>query len=372
MKKIKLSKSFVGEEEKKALGRVIDETYLGMGKHVQEFEEKLKGYLGCPYVICVNSGTAALHLAIMAAGLQSGDEVLVQSMTFIASFQAISATGAKPVPCELKPESFTIDLDDAGKRLTERTKAIMPVHYAGRVGDLDRVYEFAARHKLRIIEDAAHAFGTCYKGKKIGSFGDIVCFSFDGIKNITSGEGGVVVTSDEKIAQYVKDGRLLGIEKDTEERYAGQRSWEFNVAHQGYRYHLSNIFAAIGMVQLKRFENEFRPMRQKLAKRYTEMLKDERGIILFSDDYDEITPHIFVIRILDRKRDKVRANLLNNSIECGIHYLPNHILTYYGGGKTSLPITERIYGEILSIPLHPEISFEDQDFIVQKIKEALK
>ncbi len=370
-KKIRLSKSVVGLLEKKALGKVIDDSYLGMGKYVEEFEHELETYIGGGKVICVNSGTAALHLALMGIGLVSGDEVLVQSLTFVACFQAISAVGAVPVACEVIPETCTIDLKDAEKRITRKTKAIMPVHYAGRTGNLEEVYKFARKHGLRVIEDAAHAFGTLYKGKKVGSFGDVVCFSFDGIKNITSGEGGAVLTKDAKVAEFVMDARLLGVHKDTEKRYQGKRSWELNVFHQGYRYHMSNLFAAIGLSQLKRFEKELKPSRQKLAKKYHSELSLINDIELFPNDYDKVVPHIFPIKVTNGKRDGLRQYLMDNNIECGVHYYPNHLLKYYRKQKVRLPVTEKIYNELLSLPLHPDITDKDQKYIIEKIKGFL-
>jgi dTDP-4-amino-4,6-dideoxygalactose transaminase len=370
-RKIRLSKSVVGILEKEALHAVIDNGYLGMGSFVQEFESKLRDYLGAKHVICVCSGTAALHLALMSIGLKQDDEVLVQSLTFLASFQAITAASAKPVPCEISPETCTIDLKDAAKKISDKTKAIMPVHYGSRVGNLDDIYEFAEKNNLSVVEDAAHAFGTVYKNKKVGSFGNIACFSFDGIKNITSGEGGAVVTNDDKVAQFVKDARLLGVEKDTEKRYQGMRSWEFDVTHQGYRYHMSNLFAAIGLVQFERFNKEFKPKRQILARKYHEVFEKISGIILFPNDYDEIVPHIFPIRVLNNKRDGLRKYLLDNNIECGIHYFPNHLLSYYGARKGELPITEQIYGELLSLPLHPDLTEKDQERVISCVVEWL-
>ena len=242
-KLIRLSKSHIGDAEKKAVMGVFDREYLGMGAEVQQFEQGLSDFFGRP-AVCVVNGTAALHLALQACGIGPGDQVLVQSLTYVASFQAISATGAIPVACEVNPATLTLDWRDAEKRMTSRTKAIMPVHYAGGVGALDEIYEFANKHGLRVIEDAAHAFGTIYQGKRVGGFGDIACFSFDGIKNITSGEGGCIVTSDPEVLQRVQDARLLGVEKDTQNRFSGQRSWEFDVSAQGWRYHMSNIMAA--------------------------------------------------------------------------------------------------------------------------------
>ncbi|MBI5077290.1 DegT/DnrJ/EryC1/StrS family aminotransferase [Candidatus Falkowbacteria bacterium] len=368
--KIRLSKSIVGEQEAEAVRRVIiEDGYLGMGKHVQSFERKIQEYLETKKeVVCVNSGTAAIHLGLAALGLAPDSEVLVQSLTFVATFQAITAAGLKPVACEIVPETCTIDLADAEKRITEKTKVILPVHYASRPGDLDVIYKFAEKHKLRVVEDAAHAFGSIYNNKKIASFGDIICFSFDGIKNITSGEGGAIVTDDGNVLRYIKDARLLGVQKDTEKRYSGQRSWEFDVKNQGFRYHMSNLFAAIGLVQLERLELEFKPKRQVLAKNYFNAFKEIPGVKLFQNDFDAIVPHIFPIRILNSQRDNLRQYLIDCNIECGVHYLPNHLLTYYGAGATKLPATEQIYSELLSIPLHPGISDDQQNYIIEKIK----
>ncbi len=370
---IRLSKSIVGPQEAEAVTRVLlEDGYLGMGAEVQRFEADIAQYLEVSpdQVACVNSGTAALHLAVQAA-LKPGDEVLVQSLTFVSSFQAITAAGAVPVACEVHPETFTIDLADAERRLTPRTRAIMPVHYASYAGDLDAIYDFAYSYNLRVIEDAAHAFGCTYKGRKIGSFGDIICFSFDGIKNITSGEGGAVVTSDVEIMARIRDARLLGVEKDTEKRYKGKRSWEFDVSRQGYRYHMSNISAAIGRVQLRRLEAEFAPRRRYLSQLYREELSQLEGVRFLDTDLTSIIPHIQPILVVNGKRDGLRSYLESCGIQTGIHYKPNHLLRLFGGGKQKLPVTEALYGKILSLPLHPDLSSDDVQYIISRIKEYL-
>lgn len=346
---------------------------MGTGSETQFFEADVKQYLGGEVsVICTNTGTTALQLALQACGLKAGDEVLVPTLTYLASFQAISATGAKPISCDVLEESALISLKDAEQRITENTKAIMPVHFTGYVGDLDDVYGFAERYKLRVIEDAAHSFGSTYGGKRIGSFGDVVCFSFDGIKNITSGEGGAVVTSDQTVIQRVQDSRLLGVEKDTEKRYGGERSWEFDVIAQGWRYHMSDIMAAIGRAQLARFEKEMKPKRMELHRYYRQMLPAIDGIKMFETDVDHVVPHIMPIRILDGNRDGVRQRLSDLSIETGIHYKPNHLLSYYGGGKTKLPVAEKLYGELLTLPLHPDLSFDDLEYICEQLLKTLE
>ena len=370
MNNVRLARSIVGEREAAAVAQIlIGDGYLGMGAEVQRFETELAAFLGVPtgHVVCVNSGTAAIMLATQAV-VAPGDEVLVQSLTFVATFQALQAAGAVPVACEVLPETATIDLVDAARRITSRTRAIMPVHYASNPGDLDAIYRFAAQHGLRVIEDAAHAFGCTHRGRMIGSFGDVQCFSFDGIKNITSGEGGAVVSADPVVLERVKDARLLGIERDSERRFAGQRSWEFDVKRPGHRCHMSNVLAAIGRVQLQRFAGEFAPQRVALARRYWELLAPIPGLALFATDLGPIVPHLQPVRVLGGRRDALRTHLQAAGVETGIHWKPNHLLTLFGGGKTPLPVTEQVYGELLSLPLHPGLQPEDVERVCSAVQ----
>lgn len=364
---IRLSKSVIGPEEIEAVTKVLKKEFLGMGEEVLKFENQLSSFIGAP-AVCVSTGTAALQLALQACGIGTGDEVLVQSLTYLASFQAISATGAKPIACEVNADDLTLNLKDAKKRLTINTKAIMPVHYSGNPGDLDSIYSFARENDLRVIEDAAHAFGSLYKKRLIGSFGDICCFSFDGIKNITSGEGGSIVTRDQSIINRVKDLRLLGVSKDSDNRYKNQRTWDYNVTSQGWRFHMSNIMAAIGIEQLKKFES-FQKKRKVNARLYQQLLSKVIGIELIPIDYNYITPHIFVIRVKNKKRDLLKKCLNDNNIQTGMHYKPNHLLDFYF--TPSLPITEKLYTEILTLPLHPDLSKQDVIFICDLIKGTL-
>jgi len=371
---LRLSRSIVGAKEAEALTRVLlEDGYLGMGSEVQAFERELAEYLGVSpdHVTCVNSGTAAVHLAL-AAVLKPGDEVLVQSITFVATFQAITAAGGVPIACEALPETFTINLDDARRRITPQTQAIVPVHYASNPGDLDAVYAFAQEHRLRVVEDAAHAFGCTYKGKRMGSFGDVVCFSFDGIKNITTGEGGAIVTSDPEVGRLVGDARLLGVERDAEKRYRSERSWEFDVSRPGWRYHMSNLFAALGRVQLQRLDSEFAPQRVALARRYRERLEGVPYLRLLDTNLGPVVPHIQPVRVLDGMRDGLIEALKKADIQAGIHYKPNHLLTLYGRGRVSLPVTEQLYREMASLPLHPGLSIADVDHVCDTTEAFLK
>lgn len=369
---IRLSKSVLSKEEKKAVNKVINEGYLGMGKHVQNFENELQSMIFKRPTACVVNGTAALHLALQACGIGEGDEVLVQSITYLASFQAITASGAKPISCDIDLLKLTLDLEDARKKITSRTKAIMPVHYAGDLGAYQSIYDLARDFNLRVIEDAAHAFGGKKNGQYIGSFGDIVCFSFDGIKNITCGEGGCVTSNDLNVINKIKDSRLLGVNKDTEQRFSGKRSWEFDVLEKGWRYHMSDLMASIGSAQLKKLD-KFSKKRQNIATYYDTKLKDLDQIYIFNRDYKSIVPHIYPIKLGDKiKREHFKSYLEKRQIQTGIHYKPNHLLTLFKKNDLSpLLKTESIYKKIISLPLHPELKYKEIDYIVDIIKEYL-
>ena len=273
---IRLSKSSISDKEKKAVLNILDHEYLGMGSEVREFEKELEIFFK-NNVVCVVNGTAALQLAIESCDIGLGDEIIVPSLTYISSFQAISACLAKPIPCDVDEHSYQISIKDAEAKINSKTKAIMPVHYSGHADNLDAVYSLANKYSLRVIEDAAHAFGSKYNKNLIGTKSDIACFSFDGIKNITSGEGGCVVTGDEKVLNRIRDSRILGIKKESEHRYKDKRQSKYEVDRQGWRYHMSNIMAAIGRIQLNRF-SELSSKRQNLCKEYDKILKKNKFI----------------------------------------------------------------------------------------------
>ncbi|SCM72267.1 DegT/DnrJ/EryC1/StrS family aminotransferase [Desulfovibrio sp. 86] len=376
---MRLSRSIVGEAEARAVSRVLlEDGYLGMGNEVRLFEEEVAQYLGVrpDQVITTNTGTAALHLAVDAVAAQCSvpgkPEVLVPSLTFVASFQAISAAGCVPVACDVLTETGTLDLADAEKRLTPNTIALMYVDYASNPWRLDEVYDFARRKGLRVVEDAAHAFGCKHDGRKIGSFGDMVCFSFDGIKNITCGEGGCLVAFDAEAGRLASDARLLSVEDDAQKRFAGARSWDPDVKRQGWRYHMSNIMAAIGRVQLSRLDAEFIPARRALAARYAERLSGVPGVALLrTDPRDFVVPHIMPVRVLDGRKDAVKEALAAQGLPTGVHYKPNHLLSYFGHGE-SLPATEQLYAELVTLPMHPGLTVEDVDAVCAGIVGAVK
>ena len=374
---LRLSMASVGEEELQALKKVLFETVnFGLGVHVKEFEDEIKKFLNHKEleVVCVNTGTSALHLALESLSFPVGSEVLVPSLTFLASYSAISAAGLKPVSCEVTFPDCHIDVHDMEKRITEKTVAIMPVAYAGCDFDRKNLYEIANKHKLRVIEDDAHAFGSLnHDAVLFGASGDVVCFSFDGIKNITCGEGGAIVTKDKDLAHKIRVRRSLGIEKDVELRYQGTRAWDYDVSVQGFRYHMSNLNAVIGSEQLKKL-GKFQIKKQKLLEAYLETINSLALTDFLIPTQKAKTSdilHIFSC-VLPEGLDRVKFRSVMSAagFETGIHYPPNHLHTYY---KTdySLPVCENLGSRLVSFPFHPAVPLSLIPRMMQKAKEAM-
>lgn len=368
---IKVSRGCLGKEELARVKEAFDYGYFGLAGMVLEFEEELKKYLGAQQVVTTNNCTSALHLALDALGIGEGDEVIVPSLTFIGSFQAISVTGAAPVPCEVYPDTLCMDIADVRKRITLKTKAVIPVHYAGNPCDMDALLKIAKEHDIRIVEDAAHALGSYYKGRKIGSFGDITCFSFDSIKNITCGEGGAIICQDTELADLLRQKRLLGIDRKSHAATWKERSLSYEVKTQGFRYHMSNINAAIGLEQLKKIDS-FISRRREICRKYDSAFGKMLGVNCLPINYDEVAPHIYVMHVGNGKRDKLIAYLKDIDIETGINYIPNHLQPFYRRENADLPVTEKAYQEILTLPLHCGLSDADVSRVIQGVIEGVR
>lgn len=368
---IRLSKSSIADDEIRAVTAVLQKEFLGMGAYVATLENKLNSILKRP-VVAVSSGTAALQLALQAIGVGPGDEVIVQSLTYVAAFQAISATGARPVSCEVDKRTMTLDVEKVERAITPATRAIMIMHYGGFVSDTRKIYDLAKSYNLRIVEDAAHAFGSLNGNELCGAVGDIVCFSFDGIKNITCGEGGALVTDDAAVVAYVKDARLLGVEKDTDARIENRRSEKYDVKIQGWRYHMSNINAAIGVAQLNRAHKMF-AKRQELSSFYHKQLDEVSEIRTLLPPSKAIVPHIYPLMFKNSNvRDLVRGALSEKQIQTSIHYFPNHLLSKYKDSAKSFPVTEDLYGKLLTVPLHVDLTQHDIEIICDIIIKNCK
>jgi perosamine synthetase len=363
---IPVARPALGADELAAVKEVFDSGWLGMGAKVFEFEKALQAYLGGGRAVAVSTGTAALHLALAAEGIGPGDEVIMPSLTFTATPQAVLACGATPVFCEIDPDTLNVDIRDLEARISGRTRAVMPVHYGGYPCDMTRLLDLCDRRGLRLVEDAAHAFGSRFEGRPIGSFGHSTCFSFDPIKTITCGEGGAVVVHDEALYERLIQKRILGIDKDTWHRYQNRRSWFYEVVTPGFRYHMSNINAAIGLVQLKQIDT-FIAARQRIVAAYDEALVRLPGLRLLDHGRQETAPFCYIVRVRDGRRDALLDFLDGRGVGAGVHYIPNHLQPLF---KTDdrLPITEEAFGEILSLPLYATMSEDDVRQVVTGVE----
>ena len=362
---IRLSRSDIGISEYLSVIKCLKKGMLGMGQEVAEFENLLANYLNSN-VVCVSSGTAALHLALEALNLDRGSEVLVPSLTYVATFQAITAAGMVPKSVDIDPDTGNISCKYLENALTSKCKVVLPVLYAGNTSHYRNIIRWAKAKSLRVVCDAAHAFGSVDKGELVGSFGDITCFSFDGIKNITSGEGGCIVSKDLDVINLSKDKRLLSVHKDSEMRYENKRSWDFDVSNQGWRYHMSNVHASLGISQFKR-RNAFFRKRKKIAKLYDLLLNDSKVLKPFKRNYEEIVPHIYPVLLNDNiNREGFINYLRRRRIQIGIHYKPNHCLTFFKS-DISLKNTEDTYSRLISLPIHTLLRKRTIKYIVNCI-----
>lgn len=366
MDMIPVSKPSLGEEEIRLVGSVFASNWLGLGSYVKQFEDSVSEYLNAPRFLATCNGTAAIHLALRALGIGSRDEVIVPSLTFIASIQAITASGAKPVFCDIDADTLNIDVTQIESLVSEQTKAIMPVHYRGLACDLDSILSISETHNLAVIEDAAHAFGSSYDGKNIGSFGHVTCFSFDPIKNITCGEGGGIVFHDKAHHLIAEKMRVLGIDKDTWSRYRNQRAWQYDVVSEGYRYHMPNFCAAIGLAQLRKIDS-FRKRKVEICRRYDESFQDMVKISIIPTDYESTFPFMYIV--LAENRDDFMEFLKKQGIGSGIHYIPAHHFTYYHVAKRgNLDNTEIIASKITSLPLYADMTNNEVEKVVSCVR----
>ena len=353
---------YLGEEVQDAARAALEAGWLGMGKLSQQFELGIESYLGLPAggerrAVSTNSCTEALHIAARMVGLGPGDEVIAPSFTYVAGHQAISRTGAKIVFCDVEPVNLGIDPARVRELITPATKAILAVDYLGLPCKLDELMEIAQEHGLRVMEDAAHAFGTLSDGRPVGSFGDITCFSFGPVKMITTLEGGAVITRDAADVQVLHELRHLGIDSDTDARYQNKRNWEFDVVRQGYRCHLGSVPASIGLAQLSMVD-EFITNRQEYCRYYDTAfaaLHEAGKLRLFDTDWKGIAPYIYVIRLTDTgRRQALIDHLKAAGIGSGIHFLGAHEFSFYADARRGpLPVTDEITQQVLTLPLHP-------------------
>lgn len=364
---IQLFKPYMGEEEIQAVSEVLRSGWIGLGPKTAAFEKKFAEFIGVKHAIGVNSCTAALDLALKLMDISHGNEVIVPTITFVSTAHVVAYNLAYPIFADVDEKTLSIDIEDVKRKITGRTKAIIPVHYGGRPVDMDKLREAAG--DIPIIEDCAHAAGAVYKGKKCGSLGEIGCFSFHAVKNLAMGDGGALTLNDTDKAQRAKRLRWLGIDKGTWDRTEVDRSywWEYFVDEIGLKCHMNDIGAAIGLVQLEKLER-MNERRRAIAKMYTDGLSDIDGIETpCMDDKDFISAwHIYHIK--SDKRDELSTCLQNKDISTGVHYKPIHLYNCYGN-RTTLPKAERIFTRILSLPMHPGLSDADVGMVIEEIRK---
>ena len=375
MEKIPVFAPYVTDDiTKLSVENALTEGFLGMGKVVNQFEKNIENYLELKdrHVVAVNTGTSALHLAVELCDIQKDDEVIVPSFNFVADQVAIEMAGAKVVMCDIRDDNLGIDCKKAEELISDKTKAIIPLHFAGLPCDQDGVYELAKKYNLRIIEDGTHAFGTTIKNKKIGSYGDITCFSFDPVKIITAVDGGCIIVNSVEEVKRLEKLRLLGISTDPMDRAKGGKlsnGWNYDVESKGFRYHMNTITATIGISQIKRIE-DFILSRRIICQKYNEAFKDIPNLKIPETNFSNISPFIYYLRMIDGEREKLREYLIDQNIDTGINFIPIHNKSHFKNCKRGdMEITDKVSSEIFHIPLYSHMRKDFVDRIINGIKD---
>ena len=364
----------INEDDIKAVEEVLKSDFLTTGPKIAEFERKFADYVGAKYAVAVSNGTAALHIACMAAGIGKGDEVITTPITFAASANCALYCGATPVFADIDPVTYNISPESVESHVTERTKAIIPVHYTGQTCDMDAIHKIADKYNLIVIEDAAHAVGAEYKGKKIGSLSDMTEFSFHPVKHITCGEGGIVTTNREDLYEKLKLFRTHGITREEKFLHKVDGPWYYEQIDLGYNYRITDIQATLGISQLGRID-KFLEKRKKIAAKYDEAFRDFNGIeIPKQAEYSNSAYHLYVIKVDKSIRKALFEYLRANNIGVNVHYIPVYTFPYYrehGYENVKCENAEKLYESIISIPIYYDLSDEEQDYVIDKIKEFM-
>ncbi len=374
---IPLSDICMGDEEITAVTDVLQSGWLSMGPVTERFEDLFARYLGVRYAFAVSNGTAALHIAHRAAGIANGDEVIVPSLTFVATANAALYCGARPVFAEIAGKGdFNVSCEGIVEMITPRTRAITVVHYAGYPCDMGPILEVAGEHDLAVVEDAAHAVGSEYRGKKCGTLGDLGCFSFFSNKNLVTGEGGMIVTDDDALAERIRILRSHGMTALTWDRHRGH-GHSYDVLDLGYNYRINEIASALGIVQLERLAESNR-RRARIDRLYRTLLRNsDRVGCPFARHGGRSSCHIFPVLLSeDVSRSGVIESMKRKGIQTSVHYPPIHLFTYYrkafGYGKGALPLTEYVGEHELTLPLYPGMSDRDVHRVVDCLNESLE
>lgn len=378
---IPFSRPTIEEDEIAEVVDVLRSGWITSGPKVRQFEEMFKQRLGVPHALAVTSATAGLHIVLSALGIGSGDEVIVPTLTWTSTANIVELVGAKAILADVDPLTLQLDPSEVERLISPRTKAVIPVHYVGEPADLDAIKQLIEGRDIALIEDAAHALGTEYKGREIGSNSLVAIFSFHPIKNITTGEGGMIVTTNDDLAKRMSLLRFHGIDRDAWKRYNNTKGPQYDVIEPGYKYNLTDLQAALGIHQMAKLDR-FNAKRQELAERYDLLLKDLPGATPIGHVAYPAKHawHLYIIRFdsdeFNISRDRVIEMMGDENIGLGLHFHPLHLQAYYQSkydyGPGDLPHATKAGAQMVSLPLYPLLSEEDQVRIVETLAKVLK
>ncbi|WP_457641496.1 DegT/DnrJ/EryC1/StrS family aminotransferase [Persephonella sp.] len=379
-REIPFHRPYITDEEINGVIDCLKNGWLTMGKKTIEFENRFSEYIGSKHSIAVNSCTAGLHLALKVIGLKENDEVIIPSTTFVATAEVVNYFGAKPVLVDIEKDTHLIDVNEVEKHITPKTKAIIPVHFSGQPADMDEILDIARKYNLYVIEDAAHALPAWYKGKKIGTIGDITAFSFYATKTLATGEGGMATTEDDEWAERMRVLRLHGISKDAWKRYSKEGSWEYDVIENGYKYNTTDINSALGLAQLNKVEWMWQE-RTKIAKKYNETFKEYEELILYKIKPDRVSSwHLYPLKLnlesLKIERDQFIEELKDRGIGTSVHFIPIYRFSYYKKyfdyRLKDFPSSEWIFERVVSLPIFPGMNDEEIHYVIENIIDITK
>ena len=360
----------VSEEDIQAVVNVLRSYYLTTGPSVGEFEKTVAEYVGAKFAVAVANGTAALHIACLAAGIQPGDEVITSPITFAASANCVLYCGGTPVFADVSADTYNINPEEIRKKITPRTKAIIPVHFTGQPCEMDEIRKVSKEYNLLIIEDAAHTIGADYKGKKIGGISDMTIFSFHPVKHITTGEGGMVTTNDGRLYNRLKLFRTHGITRDTDMMLSNEGGWYYEQLELGFNYRITDFQCALGTSQMKRLD-QFVARRHEIAKRYDKAFSEITGLITPKQkDGCNNSYHLYVLQTTKVERKEMYDKLQAVRIGVNVHYLPVYKHPYYQkNGYVSVKCTnaEKIYSNFMSLPMYYGLTQEEQEYVIKEV-----
>ena len=368
---IPYGKQTIEQDDIQAVVDVLKSDFLTTGPKIAEFERTVADYVGAKYAVAISNGTSALHAACFAAGIGSGDEVITTPLTFAASANCVLYCGGTPVFADVDPRTYNIDPEDIRRKITDRTKAIIAVHLAGQPCDMDAIHSIAREHGLIVIEDGAHALGSVYKGKKVGSLSDMTTFSFHPVKPITTGEGGMIVTDNEEFYKKMVLFRSHGITRDDSMMTRNDGPWFYQQFDLGYNYRITDIQCALGCSQMKKLDR-FLARRKELVARYNEAFADCSNIVTPYQLQDtESGWHLYIVQVKNCDRKQVFEALREKGIGVNVHYIPVYMHPYYqehGYKDVHCANAEEIYSHIISLPLYPGLTDEQQDYVIDTLK----